>query len=430
MRKMWKRALAGVLTASMALSLAACGSSANDGGSTSADGSVTLEVWSSNLSDSQRESVKELVAQYEAETGNKVNYTEFSYDMLHDKILSAAAGGNTPDVAWGLPEWIGEFHNMGILEDLSDRYANWEDASVLSDAVMKGMSIGDEIIGVPYEMTVRAYLCHENIMNEGGAEVPATWDDVLAMTDFEEKTGTYPYALACTGVRAPQEMIVYLAQKGLEICSLQDDGKYKNTWKDNPDQLESAAEVFQFYKDCIDSGVVDPNSKSFGYEETDDNFVNGFSASYVTGNWLQEKEDANPEVMSDVTVEPIPVPEGGTSATYMELKPLFLFNTSKNNDAAFDFATYVCGKEWQQAVYSSASPRSDVTVPGKWTEDFQALADNGVAFPPVTLGSISQAMIDSIAKVLQEGMEPKAAAEWLSDAVNSSLEDSGELSAS
>ena len=429
MRKMWKRALAGVLTASMALSLAACGGSSSNGGS-SADGSTTLEVWSSNLSDSQRENVKKLVAQYEEQTGVKVNYTEFSYDMLHDKILSAAADGNTPDVAWGLPEWTGEFYSMGILEDLSDRYANWDDASVLSDAVMKGMSIGDEIIGVPYEMTVRAYLCHENIMEKGGASVPATWDDVLSMTDFKDKTGTYPYALACTGVRAPQEMIVYLAQKGLEICSLQDDGMYKNTWKDNADQLAAAADVFQFYKDCIDSGVVDPNSKSFGYEETDDNFVNGFSASYVTGNWLQEKEDANPEVMSDVTVEPIPVPEGGTPATYMELKPLFLFNTSKNNDAAFDFATYVCGKEWQQDVYSSASPRSDVTVPGKWTEDFQALSDNGVAFPPVTLGSISQAMIDSIAKVLQEGMTPQAAAEWLADAVNTSLEESGELSAS
>ena len=392
MRKMWKRALAGVLTASMALSLAACGGSSSNGGS-SADGSTTLEVWSSNLSDSQRENVKKLVAQYEEQTGVKVNYTEFSYDMLHDKILSAAAGGNTPDVAWGLPEWTGEFHSMGILEDLSDRYANWDDASVLSDAVMKGMSIGDEIIGVPYEMTVRAYLCHENIMKKGGASVPATWDDVLSMTDFKDKTGTYPYALACTGVRAPQEMIVYLAQKGLEICSLQDDGMYKNTWKDNADQLAAAADVFQFYKDCIDSGVVDPNSKSFGYEETDDNFVN-------------------------------------TPATYMELKPLFLFNTSKNNDAAFDFATYVCGKEWQQGVYSSASPRSDVTVPGKWTEDFQALSDNGVAFPPVTLGSISQAMIDSIAKVLQEGMTPQAAAEWLADAVNTSLEESGELSAS
>ena len=43
MRKMWKRALAGVLTASMALSLAACGGSSSNGGS-SADGSTTLEV--------------------------------------------------------------------------------------------------------------------------------------------------------------------------------------------------------------------------------------------------------------------------------------------------------------------------------------------------------------------------------------------------
>lgn len=57
-------------------------------------------------------------------------------------------------------------------------------------------------------------------------------------------------------------MIVYLAQKGLEICSLQDDGMYKNTWKDNADQLAAAADVFQFYKDCIDSGVVDPNSRA------------------------------------------------------------------------------------------------------------------------------------------------------------------------
>ena len=45
MRKMWKRALAGVLTASMALSLAACGGSSSNGGS-SADGSTTLEVLS------------------------------------------------------------------------------------------------------------------------------------------------------------------------------------------------------------------------------------------------------------------------------------------------------------------------------------------------------------------------------------------------
>ena len=47
-----------------------------------------------------------------------------------------------------------------------------------------------------------------------------------------------------------------------------------------------------------------------------------------------------------------------------------------------------------------------------------------------TPAHVAQAMIDSIAKVLQEGMTPQAAAEWLADAVNTSLKESGELSAS
>lgn len=427
MSKRIKRAVAAVLTVAMALSVAACGKKTNGG---DAGDNKVLEVWSSNLSDSQRANVKELVAQYEQKSGVKVNYTEFSYDMLHDKILSAAAGGNTPDVAWGLPEWTGEFYNMGILEDLTERYEAWDESSVLTDAVKKAMTVNGEMIGVPYEMTVRAYLAHDDILKKGGATVPETWDDVLSMGDFKDTAGTYPYAIACTSVRAPQEMVVYLAQKDLEICAPQDDGKYKNTWKDNPAELAAAAEVFQFYKDCIDKGAIDPNSKSFGYTETDDNFVNGFSASYVTGNWLREREEANPEVMKDVSVNPIPMPKGGKAATYMECKPLFLFNTGKNNDTAFDFATFVCGKDWQTGVYGSASARPDVTVAGKWTEDFATLADAGVSFPPVTMGGISQAMIDSIAKVLQEGKTPQEAAQWLSDAVNASLADTGELSAS
>ena len=276
---------------------------------------MVLEAWCSNLTDPQRESVAALIDSYEKSTGVTVNFTEFSYDMLHDKVLSSAAGGNTPDLVWGLPEWVGEFNNMGILEDLTDRYENWEGASVMSESVKNAVTVNDQVIALPYEMTVREYLCHADILAKAGADVPKTWDDILALGDFKDKAGTYPYALACSGVRAPQELVVYLAQKGLEICSAQDDGLYKNTWKDNPEELSKAAEVFQFYQDCIDSGVVDPNSKSYGYEETDDNFVNGFSASYVTGNWLQEKESANPTVMADVTVEAIPTPEDGVPAT-------------------------------------------------------------------------------------------------------------------
>ena len=64
----------------------------------------------------------------------------------------------------------------------------------------------------------------------------------------------------------------------------------------------------------------------------------------------------------------------------------------------------------------------------KWSKDFSALADTGVTFPPVTLSGINQAMVDSIAKVLQEGKTAEEAASWLSDAVNASLQENGELS--
>ena len=46
--------------------------------------------------------------------------------------------------------------------------------------------------------------------------------------------------------RQAQELLVYLAQSGVEIATLQEDGLYKNTWNENPDQLEKAAKVFQF----------------------------------------------------------------------------------------------------------------------------------------------------------------------------------------
>lgn len=311
---------------------------------------------------------------------------------------------------------------------VTDRFNEWEDKDALSEAVVKAMTIDDKIVGIPYEMTVRAYLTHEKDLTAAGIEVPKTWEDLLAQTDYKEKNGKYLTELACTGVRSAQELLVYLAQYDLEIASAQDDGKYKNTWKDNKDELDKATKVFQFYKDLVDQGIIDPNCKNWGWEETDENFATGITSTYVSGNWLAERESSNPDTMDDVAVTAIPYPSDGHEATYMECKPLFIMADSKNKDDAFELATAFCSKEWQEAGFADRSPRSDVSTDSKWSKDFQALSDTGITFPPVTLGGITQAMQDAMAKVLQEGETPEATAEWLCDAVNASLSDSGELS--
>lgn len=432
---MRKKIVAALLSIAMAASMTACGGGESketekspDAKSTEEGGS-TVEFWTcwTEGADTCIAS-QEMFKKFEEETGYKVNHTNFTYDMLHEKILTAAAGGNVPDLIWGLPEYVGEFYNMGMVEDLTDRVNAWDDKDAFADSVMKAMTIDGKIVGVPHEMTVRAYLCHSNDMEAANVEVPETWEDLLAQTDYKEKNGKYLTELACTGVRSVQELLVYLAQYDLEIASAQDDGKFRNTWNENPEQLEKAAKVFQFYQDLVDKGIIDPNCKTWGWEETDENLATDLVSSYVTGNWLQGREETNPDTMEDITVHPIPYPSDGHPATYLEAKPLFIMADSKNKEGAWELATWYAGKELQENGFSSRSARKDVSVDNKWSKDFQVLSDTGITFPPVTLGGITQAMQDAIAKVLQEGQTPEEAASWLGEAVNASLSDSGELS--
>lgn len=412
--------------AATALVLTAC---SGGGGAEGGNGSTTVEFWTSYSPGEDAEAATlEMIEKFEESTECTVNQSNFNYDMMRDKLVASAAGGNLPDVWWGLPEWVGEFYKLGVLADLTEVWNGWEDAGDVSDANKNAMMIDGKIIGLPYEATTRALLVHDDLLAEAGVDVPATWDDVIASANtVQDATGTFAYGVAAAGVRSPQELIVYLAQKGLVVAAEQDGGGFRNTWAENPDELAAAAEVFDFYKELLDSGAVSPNSATYGWEETDENFATAMTATYVTGNWLGERETSNPDTMMDISIHPVPVPADGVPATYLESKPLMVSANSDAMDCAAQLAVAAASEEWQNAVHQSRSALSSVSADTKWSSDFQALQEYGVTFPPVALGGVTQAMIDALAMVLQEGQESAAAAQWLSDEINASLEASGDL---
>jgi ABC-type glycerol-3-phosphate transport system substrate-binding protein len=413
----------------VALALAGCGSKespSSENGSTGKSGEP-VEFWSAWTEGAEHE--KANLAQielFEEETGCVVNNSNFTYDMLREKVIASAAGGNLPDVVWALPEYVGEFNKLGILTDLTADWNSWADKDKVSDAIKGAMTIDGKIIGFPYEATARAYLVHDDILAKAGVEVPVTWEDVLAVgSKVQDATGSSFYGVSGAGVRSPQELVVYLAQAGVEIAVPQGSG-YRNTWVDNPAELAKAASVFKFYNDLMSSGAINPNSATYGWEETDENFATGLTATFVTGNWLSEREATNPE-MGDVSVHPIPYPANGKPATYIEAKPLMVFNTAKNMDCAKKLAIAYTSEAWQKAAFPTTSPLSTVSTDTKWSKDFSALLDQGITFPPITLGEVTQNMIDSLAMVLQENKTPEETATWLSEAINTSLENAGEL---
>ena len=286
------------------------------------------------------------------------------------------------------------------------------------------------VIGFPYETTARAYLGHADLLTRAGVAVPGTWDAVVGVgTKVEQATGSSFYGVAGTGVRAPQELLVYLAQYGLAVAVEQEGGGYRNTWGDYPDELAKATKVFDFYASLVRSGAVSPNSSTYGWEETDENFATGLTATYVTGNWLAERESSNPGTMGDVSVHPIPHPADGQPATYIEAKPLMVMSSSRALDGATQLARAFASTEWQTAGFADRSALSGVSTDTKWSKDFSALLDTGVTYPPITLSGVTQNMIDALAMVLQEGTSSAEAAAWLSEAINTSLQQSGDAPA-
>jgi len=409
------------------LTLTAC-SGASGGEESSGKSGAPIELWTAwTEGATTQEASQEMIAQFEADSGQTVNQTNFTYDMLREKLVASAAGGNLPDAVWGLPEYVGEFNKLGILANLSDSWDSWADKDKVSEAVKAAMTVDGKIIGFPYETTTRAYLVHDDVLAAGGKSVPTTWEDVLAIgSSVKDATGSSAFGVAGAGVRAPQELLVYLAQQGLKIAD-EKDGGFRNTWQDDPAELAKATAVFQFYADLMDSGAVNPNSPTYGWEETDENFVTGLTATYVTGNWLAERETSNAETMGDVSVHPIPYPADGQPATYIEAKPLMVMEGTDVLDGATQLAQAFASEKWQTAAFAERSALNTVSTDSKWSKDFQALLESGVTYPPITLGTITQSMIDSIAMVLQEGTSPEEAAIWLSDQINDSLETSGDL---
>lgn len=409
------------------LLLTACSGS---GDGNNVDGNATIDLWTSwTEGQGAANAGLEQIKKFEEATGYKVNQTNLTYDMLHDKIVASAAGGNLPDVIFGLPEYVGEFQQMGILTDLTESWDSWAEKDNVSDAVKSAVSYGETVVGYPYEATVRAYQVHDSLFEKAGVEVPATWEEVLALgTTVKEKTGADAWGVAAAGVRSPQELLVYLAQSGAEIAVPQADGKYKNTWAEDQTQMAGAVKTFQFYLDMFDSGVVNQNARSYGWEETDENFANALTASYVSGNWLGERGEDYADTMSDVSIHAIPAPSDGKQATYLETKPLMVLENGKDRGPAIELAQTIAGQEWQEAAYKDKSALNSVSSDTIWSKDFSLLLDDGITFPPVTLSGITQNMIDALGKLLLDNESPEDVAAWLGTAVNDSLSQNGELS--
>ena len=351
------------------------------------------------------------------------------YGPLHDKLLTAVAGGDAPDVSWGLIEWFGELSRMGALRDMTPLVDQWPDKDKIYPTVWKALTIEGHVLAMPHYLGLRALLYHADMLQQAGiAAPPKTWDELLADCKvIKEKTGKFGFGIAGTGVRAPQELLAYLAQNNLSIAIDKGNGKYRNSWNDDPAELKRATEVFDFYRQLKDTGAMSPDATGWGYQEEDTNFSLGQYAMAIDGPWMQNYAQQNPKPMADVKI--VPPPAKLSQATFFEINPFYVLKASQHPKEQWEFVQFLAGQQYQKAVRPDNSPRMDVVSDSKWSRDFVGLTSIGVFFPPVALGQITQDMQDSIGRVLLRNETPASVAAWLGNAINRDLRQAGQLGA-
>ena len=389
---------------------------------------VTIRFWAAwSPSDADYQSGIKLIAAYEqSHPGVKIEMQNITFDALHDKLVTAVAGGDAPDISWGLAEWLGELTRMNALADLTPLMAAWPDHGTIYPDALKALTVDGKLRAMPNYIGLRAMLYHADMLKAAGVEVPKTWADLLAAAPkVTAATGKPAFGIAGTGVRSPQELLVFLAQNDVLIARPTAAGRYRNTWLEDKAEHDRAAEVFAFYQTLQAKQVMSPDAKGWGWQEEDTNFSLGQYAMVMNGAWMQSYLALNPKTMADVLIAPPPFAR--KPATFFEVNPFFVFRTSPIPEATWEFASYMGSKEWQSACNPGRSVRTDVVRHDQWGEGFTTLAPTGIVFPPVALGGVTRAMQDSIGRVLLQGETPEATATWLSDQINRSLKRSGEL---
>src|SRR5215207_1855064 len=134
----------------------------------------TIEVWAMGT---EGEKLGDFAAAFQDDNPDAtVEVTAVPWDAAHDKIATAIAAGETPDVSLIGSTWMGEFGATGGLDPTP---ADLIDESAFFDAAWEGTVVDDTSYGVPWYVETRVLFYRTDLAEAAGySEAPATWDDL------------------------------------------------------------------------------------------------------------------------------------------------------------------------------------------------------------------------------------------------------------
>lgn len=324
---------------------------------------------------------------------------------MRQKLLTAAAGGETPDIARMDIVQVPEFAAMGALAAVDDLVPDWATyAERFYQGPLATNLYDGKYYGVPLDTNTRVLFYNPALLEEAGiAEPPATFEDFTAAAETLANAGIVAYS---EGGTSAWNMLPWIWSNGGGITN------EDYTQATGVLNGEATVGAVQMIKDWFDNGWMSEAVLGGGLA-TSQELAEGSVAMIVDGPWMPAIFAAQ---YPDFEFGLSRFPEGpGGSISVVGGENTVLFEASENKEAALAFALYMADPEAQLAMAATGQMPvlSELTesedVPDYFPTFLQQLETAQPRTPSPEWTRIEEAVTAAIYQVLVDELDAQAA---------------------
>lgn len=335
-----KRILTSVASfGALSLVLAGCGFGGDNGTSSGGDTgngggeaggeSTTINLLVPSYSDSTRGLWEDVISGFESENdGYSVNLEVVSWDDLDSVVTTRIQGNQAPDILNGGP--FTSYANDGLLYTVEEVVSE-ETLDDFTDSFIANASVEGTQYGTPLIASARALFVNNDLLEQAGAEVPTTWDELKATAEAISNLDgeVYGYGMPLGSEEAQAEAAIWFYGGGGGF------GDDQEITIDTPENVAAA----EFMRSMIDAGATQPDAAATNRSPLMDIFVQGSIGMQIgLPPTVGQIEDNNPDL--DYQVAAIPTQDGSPFTLGVADHLMAFKNDGSKQDAIRAFLDY------------------------------------------------------------------------------------------
>ena len=307
--------------------------------------SITLSMLAGYKEDVLRANLPE----FEKKTGIKVVVDAAPFGDLYKKQLLSLSTGGRYDVLFIDEPWVPPLSEF--LLPLNERMKTLDQGDFVPTTVASGMFQGTHY-ALPVDCNVQLLVYRKDLFEQKGLKPPTTWDELVAAAKALHDPGKERYGIAITAssdIQTALYMLVAQWSYGAELVDASGRGSL------NTPAGRKGGEVFlELLK------FAPPNVRSYNFADVNKVVQLGQAAMAI--QWASGARPMEDKTRSTVAgkLGYTMVPKAVRQTPMRGVWTAAIAKNSANQDAAWQFATWLSGKEFGQAAVKFPSATSAI----------------------------------------------------------------------